>query len=113
MDGMHKTQQWHAICPINDIVPTTGVAALIDGQQIAIFRLRDDRVFAIGNFDPHSHANVLARGITGSLGGKAVVASPIYKQHFDLQTGECLEAPEFCVPSYRVKVDAGHVYVAC
>jgi nitrite reductase (NADH) small subunit len=40
-----------------------------------------------------------------------VVASPIYKQHFDLQTGECLEAPQHSVASYPVRVEDGRVWV--
>ena len=44
-------------------------------------------MYAIGNYDPASDANVLARGIVGDIGGEIVVASPIYKQHFSLRHG--------------------------
>ena len=50
-----------------------------------------EQVFAVSNFDPFGKANVLSRGIIGSIGEQLVVASPLYKQHFDLQTGACLE----------------------
>ncbi len=83
-------QDWTAVCELDDIVPDTGVCALVKGAQVA----------------------VLSRGIVGSLGDRIVVASPIYKQHFDLRTGECLEAPEQSVSAYRVKVAGGKVWIA-
>ncbi len=104
---------WTAICRLDQIVPNTGVCALLGGQQVAVFRVNDsgERVFAIGNFDPNSGAAVLSRGLVGNLGERIVVASPIYKQHFDLVTGECLEAPENSVASYRARIEGGKVWV--
>ena len=110
MDG-NNTPRWQAICALEDIVPETGVAARLGGTQIAIFRLKDDRLFAISNYDPNSDAAVLSRGIIGSLGERVVVASPIYKQHFDLATGECLEAPEHSIKAYPVRAENGRVLV--
>ena len=89
-------EQAVAICASDKIQVGLGVAALVKGQQVAIFRLRDGSLHGISNFDPFSQANVMSRGITGSLKGRVVVASPVYKQHFDLLTGVCLE-DEFLV----------------
>ena len=113
---MHRdiqTDHWSAVCALDDIVPNTGVCALLNGQHVAVFRVEDGapRVFAIDNYDPNSQASVLSRGIVGSIGERIVVASPIYKQHFDLQTGACLEAPEHSVGTYPVRIDAGKVWV--
>ncbi|MGV7207836.1 nitrite reductase small subunit NirD [Oxalobacteraceae bacterium A2-2] len=113
---MHRdiqTDNWISICSLDDIVPNTGVCALVNGRQVAVFHVDDGgpRVFAIDNYDPNSDASVLSRGLVGSLGERIVVASPIYKQHFDLQTGECLEAPEHSVGTYPVRVDGGMVLV--
>lgn len=110
MNQMVKT--WIEVCPLNDIAPDTGVCALVNGQQVAIFRMRqDDRVYAIGNFDPASNANVLSRGIVGDLQGERVVASPIYKQHYSLATGRCIEDAQFVVPAYPVQVMDDMVFV--
>jgi NAD(P)H-dependent nitrite reductase small subunit len=102
--------RWHALCELEDIQPESGAAALIDGREIAVFRVRD-AVFAIGNFDPACQANVLARGIVGDIGGEIVVASPMYKQHFSLISGRCLEEPRFAVPAYMVRVRDGLIWV--
>jgi nitrite reductase (NADH) small subunit len=106
--------QWIAVCRLDDIVPNTGVCALVNGEQVAVFHVEDGaaRVFAIGNYDPNSQAAVLSRGLVGSLGERVVVASPIYKHHFDLATGECLEAPQQSVSAYAARVVNGEVYVA-
>jgi nitrite reductase (NADH) small subunit len=101
---------WTAVCPIDQIVPNTGVCALLNGQQVAVFHV-GDCVFAIGNVDPNAGAAVLSRGLVGSLGERIVVASPLYKHHFDLRTGECLEAPQHSVASYPVRIEAGKVWV--
>ena len=103
---------WIAVCRLEDIVPNTGVCALVGGRQVAIFRLDDDRVFALSNHDPFSHANVLSRGIVGDLKGELVVASPVYKQHFGLATGQCLEEPEVRVPVFPVRVEDGAIWVS-
>ncbi len=109
-----QLDSWTAICALDDIVPNTGVAALVNGVQVAVFRVAGltDEVLAIGNFDPNSGASVLSRGLVGSLGDRVVVASPIYKQHFDLHTGECLEEPAMGVPAFKTRVDGGKVWVS-
>jgi nitrite reductase (NADH) small subunit len=113
---MHRdihNERWTAICALDDIIPNTGVCALLQGEHVAVFHVNDgeQRVFAIHNYDPNSQASVLARGLVGSLGERIVVASPIYKHHFDLQTGECLEAPEHSVATYPARIDDGKVWV--
>ena len=107
---------WTAICATADILPNTGVCALVAGRHVAVFRLGAETLtqqfFAIDNVDPKSGASVLARGLLGNLGERLVVASPIYKNHFDLATGECLEAPEHSVRAYAVRLDGDRVLVA-
>lgn len=94
------------ICSIDDILPNTGRAALVNGKQVAVFHVKTvakgSQFFAIDNFCPFSRANVLARGIVGSLQKKTVIASPIYKQHFDLKTGQCLEDESVCLETWKV-----------
>ena len=99
------------VCALDDIVPNAGVAALVDGEQVAVFRLDDNSVHAVGNLDPFSGANVLSRGIVGDLKGELVVASPVYKQHFLLRTGRCLEDETVRIPVYRARVEGGFVFV--
>ncbi len=99
------------VCAVDDILPNTGVCALVEGRHVAVFRLGDQQFFAIDNVDPKSGASVLSRGLIGNLGDRIVVASPLYKNHFDLRTGECLEHPEYSIRAHKVRVESGRVLV--
>ncbi|WP_273653032.1 nitrite reductase small subunit NirD [Cellulomonas fimi] len=79
------------VCGLDALVPERGAAALVDGVQVALFRLADDTVLAVQNRDPFAGANVVARGIVGSVGDTPTVTSPMHKQVWDLRTGECLD----------------------
>lgn len=100
-----------AVCAVADIPLEGGVAALVDGVAVAVFRTHDGAVHAIGNVDPFSGASVLSRGIVGTRGEAPVVSSPMYKQAFDLRTGACLDDASVSVPSYDVSVVDGVVLV--
>ena len=95
------------VCKVHDIPVNLGVGALVKGEQVALFHLPTGEIYALGNFDPFSEANVLSRGIVCSVGERPAVASPLYKQHFDLTSGECLEKPEVAVKAYSVRIDGG------
>jgi nitrite reductase (NADH) small subunit len=109
-----ETACWRAVCSVDDILPNTGICALLNDRHVAVFHVRTDteQLFAIDNFDPNAGASVLSRGLVGNLGERIVVASPIYKHHFDLQNGECLEAPENSVCAYPVRIENRQVLVA-
>ena len=105
-----------SICALEDILPFGGVAALIDGEQVAIFRLGDgqanDEVFAVSNYDPFSNAAVMSRGIICSINDVPAIASPIYKQHFELATGKCIEDESVSLKTWPVAIEGGQVVLA-
>jgi len=105
--------QWQDVCGVDDLQPDSGVCALVEGQQVAIFYMSKDKaVYAINNHDPFGNANVLSRGIIGDINGQPVVASPLYKQHFNLQTGVCLEDETVTIPAYAIRIENGSVQVS-
>lgn len=104
---------WVDVCALDDVTPNTGVGALIEHQQIAIFRVgAEKRVYALSNQDPFSQAFVMSRGIIGDLQGERVVASPIYKQHFSLATGRCLEDKDQKLLVFPSKIENGRVWIS-
>ncbi|MDH6519224.1 nitrite reductase (NADH) small subunit [Streptomyces sp. SAI-208] len=95
---------WFAVCELARLLPGRGVAALLpDGRQAALFRDRAGRLYAVDNRDPFSGAAVLSRGLTGSAQGRPFVASPLLKQRFDLETGECLDDESVRIATYEVR----------
>lgn len=103
--------QWTAVCRYADLIPERGVAALVDGAAVAVFRTHDGALHALSNMDPFSRASVLSRGIVGDREGRATVASPIYKQVFELASGACLDDPAVSVQTFAVRVVDGVVEV--
>lgn len=108
-----KKLDWQKICSRDDLVPNSGVCALVGKQQVAIFYLPDETppIYALHNHDPLGKANVMSRGIVGDINGELVVASPLYKQHFNLATGVCLEQDDVSVASYDIKIDGDDVLI--
>ncbi|WP_291363358.1 nitrite reductase large subunit NirB [Acetobacter sp. UBA5411] len=107
---------WTALCGQDDLVENSGVVAWHDGSQIALFYMpatenTSARVYAIDNHDPFSNANVIGRGIMGDLKGQLVVASPLYKQHFRLEDGQCLEDPTVRLRTWDARLENGKVEI--
>ena len=105
------TVAWVSVCPYSRLEPERGVVALVEGVQVAIFRTHDGELFALDNLDPFSGAQVLSRGIVGSRGGTPTVASPVFKQVFDLRSGSCLYRPDVVARTHPVRCREGTVEV--
>ena len=110
--NMPPENDWIDVCSLDDITPNTGVGALVGEQAVALFRVGSEkRIYALSNKDPFSQANVMCRGIIGDLQGERVIASPIYKQHFSLSTGRCLEDKDQKLSVFPTKIENGRVWV--
>lgn len=107
---------WQFLCSRQDLVANSGVVAWADGAQVALFYLPseagDKQLYAVDNRDPKSGANVIGRGIVGSLSGDLVIAAPLYKQHFRLEDGACLESPEQSLRTWPVRLHGETVEIA-
>lgn len=101
------------VCRVDDLHPDRGAAALVDGHQVALFRLADTgEVLAVAHRDPFTGANVVARGLVGSRADVPIVVSPLHKQAFDLRTGRCLDDPDVALATWSVEVVDGVVHLA-
>lgn len=112
---------WLSICQLDDIVPNMGCCALVSNasnkaRQIAIFRIvslqGEEQLFAVDNYCPFSQANIISRGIVGDLNDKIVVASPLYKQHFELSSGQCIEDKSVRLNNYAIRLNGSTVELA-
>jgi nitrite reductase (NADH) small subunit len=110
--NQQTTTQWTTVCSLEQILPNTGVCALVKGEQVAIFRIgNSSEIYAVSNYDPFSKTYVLSRGIVGDRNGIVKVASPIYKQNFNLKTGQCLDNEAVSVPTWTSRVVEGKVQI--
>ncbi|NJL42854.1 MAG: nitrite reductase small subunit NirD [Pseudanabaena sp. SU_2_4] len=112
-----QIETWTEVCALSDIAPNTGVCALVETElgsiQVAVFRFGEGTdIFALSNYDPFSKAYVLSRGLVGDRKGTPKVASPIYKQNFNLLTGQCLDDETVSIPTFPARLINGRVQVA-
>ncbi|WP_284983654.1 nitrite reductase small subunit NirD [Arthrobacter sp. efr-133-TYG-118] len=110
--GAPTASGWHRVCAIDELEPAWGEAALVGGKQVALFRTTPDEVLAVSQQDPATLSNVMARGIVGSRGSRPTIASPLHKEVYDLETGECFTNPELRLASYATRLVDGYVEVA-
>ncbi|KXI30681.1 nitrite reductase small subunit NirD [Paraglaciecola hydrolytica] len=105
---MTNSTNWITVCQESDLVANSGVCALINEQQIALFKVKNagqEQLFAISNWDPIGEANVLYRGLLCSVGDTVAVASPLYKQRFCLSSGTCLDSDDVTIKVYPIRLE--------
>ncbi|OCR26441.1 nitrite reductase [Pseudomonas syringae] len=110
-----NTHEWRPVCNKQDLVRNSGVVVWLDGEQVALFYLPDaegKNLYAVDNCDPQSGVNVIGRGLIGNIKGELVIASPLYKQHFRLHDGGCLEYPEQRLRVWPVRLSGQNVEIA-
>lgn len=104
---------WIDICATDDLQPNSGVCALVEGKQIAIFYTpQDNAIYAIDNYDPLGKAHVLSRGLIGDIKGEPMISSPLYKQHFSLKTGQCFEDETVKNDIYAIRIENDRVEIS-
>jgi nitrite reductase (NADH) small subunit len=79
-----------------------GVCFVVGEEEVAVFRQRDGRIFAVQNRCPHRHGP-LADGMIG----RGQVICPLHSHTFDLQTGqgpahECLKTYEISIRDEQI-----------
>jgi nitrite reductase (NADH) small subunit len=99
------------VCRYTDVIPGRGVAAVVEGVQIAVFRTAAGELYAVGNQDPFSGAYVICDGLAGTREGTATVSSPLDEHVFDLRSGECLGDPAIALATYPVRRYRGLIWV--
>jgi len=104
--------QWINVCGVKDLQVDSGVCALVEGQQIAIFYIpKENAIYALDNYDPFGKVHVLSRGLIGDIKGEPMVSSPLYKQHFSLKTGQCFEDESVKNKVYAIRIENDRVEI--
>lgn len=102
---------WHRVCAVDELELAWGEAALVAGFQVALFRTAPGEVFAVAQEDPATGAFVMARGIIGSRGTRPTIASPLHKEVYDLETGECFSNAELRLAAFATRINDGYIEI--
>ena len=94
-------RNWIEIGALNDIPPSGSRVVETQDKKIAVFRTRDDQVFAVLDACPHKQGP-LSQGI---VSGHSVTC-PLHNWKIDLKSGEALGPDEGCTHTFAVKVEA-------
>ena len=86
--------------PLDQIPPGEGRTFDVHGEQVAVFRLRSGRLYAVGAVCPHQGGPIADGQIDGS-----VVVCPLHLNTFQLATG-CSLSGQPGLGSWPVSVDA-------
>jgi len=93
------------VAKLEDIPKGKGRVFKLEGKRLAVFRI-DDRCFAINDICPHQGASLGK----GTLKGY-VVSCAWHHQQFDVRSVFVPDGGGYCVVSYDVMVEQGHVFV--
>jgi nitrite reductase (NADH) small subunit len=102
---------WHRVCALEELELSWGEAALIAGRQLALFRTAPAEVSAVAQEDPATGAHVMSRGIIGSRGSRQTIASPLHKEVYDLETGECFGTADLRLATFSTRIVDGYIEV--
>ena len=90
---------------IDQVPEGQGRCFVLGRQQVAVFRSRDGRIFAVQNNCPHRQGP-LSEGIIGS----DTVVCPLHGHKFNLMTGKGSEAHE-CIKVFKVRENNRNIVV--
>ena len=103
---------WIDVCAEDDLQANSGICALINDQQIAIFYTpKENAIYAINNYDPFAKIHVLSRGLLGDIKGEPMICSPVYKQHYSLLSGICFEDESVKNEVYAIRIKNNRVEI--
>jgi nitrite reductase (NADH) small subunit len=96
----------HCVGPIDEVPVGEGRAYVVDGTEVAVYRLRDGTLRALAAVCPH-RGGPLADGLID----ERVVVCPLHGHTYDLSTGAELAAGGEAVRAYTVTADGGSIHV--
>lgn len=107
MNAVLTAQTWVEVGPI-DAIPRLGARVIErEGGDIAVFRTRDDAVFALLNRCPH-RGGPLSEGIVYGQ----TVACPLHNWCMDLASGAAKAPDEGQVARFPTRIEGGVVQVS-
>lgn len=108
-----EVENWVKVARVEDVPEEGGACVKFEDTQIAIFNFTSKgEWYATQNLCPHKFEMVLSRGMIGDEKGEPKVACPFHKKTFSLNSGDCLNDPEYKIKTYDIKVENENIYIA-
>ncbi len=98
---------WIEIANLDDIPRLGARVVKTDTMDVAIFRTRDDQVFALKDACPHKQGP-LSQGIVSGT----TVTCPLHNWKIDLQSGEALGPDEGCTNTFSTRIEDGKIFLS-
>jgi nitrite reductase (NADH) small subunit len=96
----------HCVGPVDEIPVGEGRAYVVDGTEVAVYKLRDGTLRALAAVCPH-RGGPLADGLID----ERVVVCPLHGHTYDLSTGAELVSGGAGVRAYAVTTEGGNIHV--
>ena len=96
----------HCVGPVDEIPVGEGRAYVVDGTEVAVYKLRDGTLRALAAVCPH-RGGPLADGLID----ERVVVCPLHGLTYDLSTGAELASGGDGVRAYTVTTDGVSIHV--
>ena len=97
---------WTDAAAEQDLWEGAGIAAIVLGQELALFRV-GDALYATDNLCTHGHARLCEGFVEGHE-----IECPLHQGRFDLKTGEATCAPVTePIKTYPIRIEGGRVHV--
>ena len=94
------------VAKVSEIPVSGSKIVTVDGQSVAIFRVKERELHAVSNVCPHQGAPLGE----GYLDGHTVTC-PWHAWEFDVRTGACGTVPQDRIKSYKLKLDGDDVLI--
>ena len=104
MDGSFPTSRWREVGLIDDIPRLGARTVTARGEEIAIFRTSDDRIFALHDRCPHK-GGLLSQGIVHG----DCVTCPLHGWTIRLVDGAAVAPDEGCTRTVPVRLDGARI----
>lgn len=99
-------KKWYKITTLEEI-PFMGSRVVEIGElEIAIFKTKDDSIFAVNNTCPHKKGK-LSEGLVH----EHIVTCPLHNWNIDLKSGEALGNDHGCTNVYETKIVENIIYL--
>ncbi len=99
----------HRICPVDTIPPGTGIRVQLEDREVALFRTRGDRFFALENRCPHREGPISE----GMLSGNTLIC-PLHSMRIDLATGTLSNGADEgagTIKVFRTELKDGYIWI--